>query len=145
MTKSLSERFWSKVDIRGGDECWPWLAAIKSDGYGNFFRNGKSVGAHRVAYELLNGPIPAGLVIDHVKDRGCTHRDCVNPAHLEAVTNRVNILRGSSPIAQNILKTQCSKGHGYSSMNTYITKTGHRSCIKCAREYTRLYQLKAAA
>ena len=81
-------RFWAKVDRSGS--CWLWLAAT-SHGYGTFQSNGKLVRAHRYAYELLVGPIPGGLVIDHL----CRTTACVNPEHLEPVTQRENLLRGA--------------------------------------------------
>jgi hypothetical protein len=84
-------RFWVKVDKSAGpDKCWPWLAGINHNGYGVFWLNGKQDLAHRVAYSLAIGEIPSGLHLDHVVDRGCIRRDCVNPAHLEPVTVIVN-------------------------------------------------------
>lgn len=95
---SLAERFWSKVDKNGPDDCWLWTGSCQGAGYGLI---GDGAGglllAHRVAYELLVGPIPAGRHIDHVKARGCRHRHCVNPAHLEPVTNAENCRRGGLP------------------------------------------------
>lgn len=88
----LAERFWSKVDRDGGpDCCWPWLAA-RANGYGKFYVDGRMVRAHRFAYELLVGPIPEGLVLDHL----CAVTFCVNPAHLEPVTQRENARRGDA-------------------------------------------------
>lgn len=89
-------RFWAKVDRRGEVECWPWLGALMGrdvadgGGYGYFWRRAGSCYAHRIAYELSAGPIPAGLFIDHL----CRNRQCVNPAHLEPVTNGENQRRG---------------------------------------------------
>lgn len=77
------ERFWLKVDKSG--DCWLWKAGRDTNGYGAFERNT----AHRTAYELSVGPIPDGLEIDHL----CHVKACVNPAHLEAVTHRVNLGR----------------------------------------------------
>lgn len=95
-TKRLSqaERFWSKVDRRGAEDCWEWLASRQPNGYGQFSPGGRAGGmttAHRVAYELTFGPIPEGLSIDHL----CRNRGCVNPAHLEAVSQRENVQRGA--------------------------------------------------
>lgn len=87
---ALDERFWAKVDRRSDAECWLWLAATAGAGYGQFGANGKSVRAHRYAYEALVGPIPDGLEIDHL----CNIRLCVNPGHMEPVTHAENVRRG---------------------------------------------------
>lgn len=100
---SLTERFWAKVDRRADDECWPWLGSITGVGYGNLKRGEKNSSAHRLAYELVVGPIPEGMTLDHLchtNDLACSggvacpHRRCVNPAHLEVVTLTENVLRG---------------------------------------------------
>lgn len=79
------DRFWAKVDKSGG--CWLWTAFVHPNGYGIFKVGRKAVGAHRVAYELLVGPIPEGYEIDH---RTSCPRNCVNPAHLRSVTQAQN-------------------------------------------------------
>lgn len=80
-------RYRAKVDRSGGpDACWPWRGSIETTGYGRAWWDGRNEMAHRVAYLLAKGPIPAGLEIDHL----CRNRPCQNPAHLEAVTQRVN-------------------------------------------------------
>ncbi len=131
MDRSLEERFWEKVDVRGPDECWPWLAGKVPGGYGAFFIAGKMLRSHRVAYELAIGPIPEGMVIDHVKARGCNGTDCTNPAHLEPVTVRENNLRGESPAAQNARKTHCARGHDLRGARR--TSKGWRYCRVCDR------------
>jgi hypothetical protein len=79
------DRFWAKVDKSG--DCWNWTAGSIPNGYGHFFGAGRrAIGAHRYSFELANGPIPKGLVIDHI----CRNKKCVNPAHLRAVTIKQN-------------------------------------------------------
>jgi hypothetical protein len=108
--------------------CWLWLGSLNRDnGYGRFYLRYKSYLAHRFSYELQNGPIQNGLVLDHL----CRNTSCVNPKHLEVVTNKENILRGISPSAENKRKTHCPIGHEYTEKNTRISKTGKRSCRTC--------------
>ena len=132
-------RFWSKVDIRGDDECWPWTAYCNPSGYGYFSVGGrrKVEYAHRVAYELVVGPIPPGLSIDHVKARGCTMRNCVNPRHLEAVTTLTNNRRGDSLAAKRHRQEECQRGHEFTEENLYITPDGRRQCRPCMRDRER--------
>lgn len=84
-------RFWSKVAIT--PSCWLWLGWTDRDGYGALDVAGKFTRAHRYAYELLIGPIPEGLTLDHVVAWGCHHKNCVNPGHLEPVTAAENTRR----------------------------------------------------
>lgn len=84
MTDEDIARFWEKVDK--SNECWTWTAATFANGYGSMCFHGKSVRAHRFAYALAYGECPAGLQIDHI----CHNRQCVNPAHLQLVTNQQN-------------------------------------------------------
>lgn len=129
-------RFWTKVDIsRGPTGCWLWTAALTDRGYGDRFRldDGRKVAPHRLAYELLVGPIPDGLQLDHL----CRVRNCVNPSHLEAVTCQENLLRGVTWAAYNARKTHCKHGHEFDEANTRIAADGSRSCRACAREKAR--------
>lgn len=80
-------RFWSKVDRRGGHECWNWTAGTFAQGYGQFWWNGGPQKAHRMAFELTNGSIPEGTFILH----SCDNRLCCNPAHLRAGTHMDNM------------------------------------------------------
>ncbi len=81
-------RFWAKVDRSGGpDACWPWTAAKNRHGYGKFKVNGKPELAHRIAYELVVGPLPVGLLLRH---KQCGNPPCCNPAHLEPGTSEQN-------------------------------------------------------
>ena len=87
---SVLERFFNKVNKT--DTCWLWTSAKNIDGYGIFRINGKNILSHRLSYELYIGKIPEGLQIDHL----CRVRDCVNPDHLDPVTQAENIRRGLS-------------------------------------------------
>lgn len=130
-TRSMAERFWEKVHRT--DDCWLWTAALDAKGYGFFRGEPISTRAHRVAYTLTVGPIPKGLELDHL----CRNRACVNPAHLEPVVHRENVLRGDAGLARARLesaKTHCPQGHPYDDINTYRRSTGHRTCRSCARE-----------
>lgn len=114
-----------RVDAEG---CWLWTRAKSGAGYGQLRVAGKVVYAHRFAYELLVGPIPEGLTLDHL----CRVRACANPKHLEAVTLRANLLRGTSRNANNARKTHCLRGHPFSGPNLYVRKDGHgRECRAC--------------
>jgi hypothetical protein len=109
--------------------CWYWTGTINGDGYGTFtvygYRAGArrtTVGAHRLVYEELAGPIPGDRQIDHL----CRVRHCVNPAHLEPVPKTVNVLRGEGPTATNARKTHCIHGHALPPAG------GVRHCSPCA-------------
>src|SRR5688572_10483798 len=115
--KSTEDRFWEKVEQTA--TCWIWKASTSS-GYGDFWVDGKTVKAHRYAYTLLVGPIPEGMELDHVRERGCTMTNCVNPAHLEPVTHTVNVLRGNGACAQNARQTHCVRGHEFTPENTHV-------------------------
>jgi len=120
----------SKIDL-ADDGCWIWTAA-KTNGYGVVSIAGRLRRAHRVVYEALVGPIPAGLEIDHL----CRNRACVNPAHLEPVTGTENILRSTSPSATHARQTHCKLGHEFTPENTYLRKRGHKTerfCRACMR------------
>ena len=112
--------------------CWLWLGVIDKHGYGSLRHRKKSLKAHRVAHVVHKGPIPPGLVPDHL----CRVRCCVNPAHLELVTPRVNCRRGVSPAGLNAAKTHCKHGHEFTPENTMLrTYRGilARNCRSCMR------------
>lgn len=126
--KSLPLRFESKVERT--DTCWLWLGATNSRGYGCWGVEGVSQLAHRVAYELLVGPIPEGLTIDHL----CFNKVCVNPAHMEPVTREENSRRKERVIRP----THCPQGHELTDDNLYVKNRsdGHginRYCKTCKR------------
>lgn len=118
------ERFWSKVDKT--DYCWNWTASLNEKGYGHFRFNGKTSKAHRVSYILTYGNILDNLVIDHL----CKNTKCVNPDHLEPVTQGENVKRGLSGKINNpqTTKTHCHRGHEFSG----VRKDGARICHKCS-------------
>lgn len=122
--------FWAKV--KRTSSCWLWTGAMRGTGYGHLAWQGSYRAAHRVAYELLVGPIPDGLVLDHL----CRTPACVNPAHLEPVTQRTNVIdRGTGPFAKRARQTHCKRGHEFTPENTYIYPSrGVRYCRTCHRD-----------
>jgi len=141
-SRPAEDRFWEKVDKRGPEECWTFLAAIGNHGYGVFHPTKGTIElAHRFAYESVNGPIPAGLHIDHL----CRTRDCVNPSHLEAVTPMENSSRGLTYRLLNGMDTKCRNGHEYTPENTYVEPNGYKvRCRECARQRDRKPNRNAA-
>ncbi len=129
------ERFWSMVDTSAGlFGCWEWLAH-RVGGYGHISWRGKDRPAHRVGYELLVGPVPDGKQLDHL----CRNRGCVNPAHLEPVSQAENMARGVC-WDRNRRKTHCPAGHPYDAQNTLTRPGPHgltRRCAACHRDRER--------
>ncbi len=122
----LPDRFWDKCSPEPMSGCWLWTSNIH-DGYGRIKADGQTKQAHRFSYEHLVGPVPAGLQLDHL----CRTRSCVNPAHLEAVTQLENARRGAFATA-----TQCKNGHPFTPENTYVFTANGRSrrcCRACNR------------
>jgi hypothetical protein len=122
-------RFLPKVGIAASG-CWEWLTYRTPDGYGQFWGGNACILAHRWSYQHYVGPIPDGLVIDHL----CRNPGCVNPDHLEPVPMRTNTERGllyETLAATAKKKTHCKRGHPLSGPNLFIDRRGDRCCKTC--------------
>lgn len=137
LDERLPPRFWEKVRLIPITGCWRWIASLTSGGYGQIAFNGRHYVAHRLAYEAAHGLIDDGVVLDHL----CCLRECVNPAHLEPVTQATNAQRGLAGRRTNVEKTHCPKGHPYSGDNLIVESRPaagggvrtNRRCRECAR------------
>lgn len=103
-----------RVTIDPATECWEWQGSTQSSGYSRLSYRGRTWLGHRFSYEAFHDDIPNGMQIDHL----CRNRICLNPDHLEPVTQRTNILRGSGVSAVNASKQRCPQGHPYSVVGT---------------------------
>ena len=128
------DKFWSKVDKT--DSCWNWMG-YKNKGYGRFRLDKNLVLSHRFAYELVKGKIPTNKQIDHL----CKNPSCVNPEHLEAVTQQENMRRSFCISTINAKKTHCPKGHELKGDNltNYPLRRGYRECKICTKKYMKEY------
>lgn len=113
----LPRQIQDKISPEPNSGCWLWTGHHNSAGYGHIHYIGKVRRAHRVVYGLLKGELSKDLQIDHL----CRNRACVNPDHLEEVTRRENIKRGSCGEA-NKKKTHCKHGHPLSGYNLMLIK-----------------------
>lgn len=133
--------------VPGWGGCILWIGHLNANGYGTISVDGVPRLAHRVAYELLVGPVPEGMPLDHTCHNRettcpggpkCLHRRCINPGHLEAVTQRENLLRSPRALTSvNARKTHCHVGHPFDEANTYYRTRGGRQCRQCGRERAR--------
>lgn len=128
----LAVSFEDKIErqaARQGD-CLVWTGHRYPNGYACIPWRGKQVLGHRLSYEQQVGPIPEGLVLDHL----CRNKACINPAHLEPVTSGENTRRA--------MRTHCVNGHEFTPENTYKPADGKRYCRECRRRRVREYQRK---
>jgi HNH endonuclease len=123
----IEVRFAKFVGERDAAGCLPWVGTINTHGYGTFWDPDRgNVGAHRIAWEMVNGPIPDGLEIDHT----CRIRRCVDVAHMEAVTRSENDRRGINGERQLV----CKRGHSTLGDGAYVRPDGGRECRTCRAE-----------
>jgi hypothetical protein len=118
-------------------DCLVWTGPIAGAGYGAFNFGGDFHYAHRWSWESVNGPIPDGMVIDHL----CRRPSCVNPAHLRVVTQRENLLAGNTVNARNAAKDRCDRGHDFDEANTYWNR-GRRHCRRCRADAAQRFREK---
>lgn len=145
-TLSVEERVRRFIDNQESNgDCLVWTGVVTPSGYGTTTVAGKTLGAHQFAYWMYTGQRPpekaSGLNLDHL----CRNRTCVNPLHLELVTQAVNNNRSESITAKLARATACKRGHEWTPENTRITPRGHRDCRACAREHARKSYYKRTA
>lgn len=127
MSKVNDQLFWSKVEKV--DTCWLYSGTLNDQGYGIVsYGHTRKIRAHRYSYELVNGPIPEGMVLDHI----CRVRNCVRPIHLRVVTRGENVLLGTGLAAQKLRQQHCCYGHSLDDAIRIQKKDGiRRTCRKC--------------
>lgn len=154
-TENLLDRLATQITV--GDDCWLWTGTPMKIGYARIVNDGRRPYVHALMYELLIGPVPSGMTLDHLchtNDPACPggnydpHRRCVRPSHLEPVTLAENKARGRSPHAVHARKSHCPQGHPYDNTNTYRVrrKNGNlsRVCRKCCLDGQRRRRLERA-
>jgi len=135
---------YSEVDAKTG--CWNWVGSLNGSGYGQLRMFGKTWMTHSLSYEFhYNQPISFGMVIDHL----CRNPACINPAHLEMITQHSHRLR-TAPFIRGVRRrykaddTHCKHGHAWTEENTYIAPSGSRVCRECQKIGARKFYKKAS-
>lgn len=139
-----SERFDQYVVFT--EDHWIWIGYVDpEDGYGRFKADGQPRRVHRLAYARWVGPLEdddeARVIVDHNCPNGHL-RTCVRPEHLKLVTYAENAANADNPIADNMHKIACDRGHPFDEANTYPVPTGGRACRTCRREWMREYRAR---
>jgi hypothetical protein len=124
--------------VRAASPCDLWTGYADPQGYGRARVGGRLTMAHRLAWERAHGPVPDGLELDHL----CRVRSCVNLDHLELVTHRVNVLRGTGPSATKARQSRCVNGHDLA--DAYRRRSGRRACRTCQDERSQRWRRTAA-
>lgn len=145
MTPEQISRYWAKVNKGLENECWEWVGAKNSKGYGQFSINGKSTSTHRISYAMHHGEILPGLIVCHT----CNNPPCVNPKHLYMGTNTDNMHQASQQKRfPEQHKTHCKNGHEFTPENTIIRNQGNKkgrapgSTYRCCKECKRINDSK---
>lgn len=134
----------ARLDMTDPEACWLWPLSQNGDGYGQLTENYVQHRAHKYFYEHLVGPLPEGVILDHLchdpslcaGGKKCPHRRCCNPSHLKQSTHRENLLRGNTLAAENSVKDSCVNGHAFTPENTF-QRRGSRECRECMRQRAR--------
>lgn len=138
------DRFWTFVQRSSPESCWEWTGGVDKRGYGQFWSGSAGVRAYRWLYERERGPIPTGMHLDHL----CRNPSCVNPDHLEVVTPRENIMRGSGVAPAFAARTHCGHGHELEGDNLMVIRSGEhvrRRCRTCNAAAQKRYQERRRA